>query len=245
VKVFISWSGERSRVIASALKSWLPLVIQDLDPWMSESDINKGTRWFADVSDQLQQASVGIICLTPENIDEPWILFEAGALSKTIQKTFVCPYLFQLKPADLKGPLAQFQVTQSEKDDTRRLLNTLNEALEKKLPSKVIEESFDVFWPKFEKTLEAIPSKPEIKKTKREDREILEEILLLVRSISSPKPQESSLSRVVPRGLPKTEPRTLTGTGYIGGKALTISLEELTKYLEDAKKSISTSEPTD
>lgn len=42
MKVFISWSGETSKKVALALKAWLPNVIQALDPWMSDKDIEKG-----------------------------------------------------------------------------------------------------------------------------------------------------------------------------------------------------------
>jgi hypothetical protein len=34
--------------------------------------------------------SVGIICLTPENWEKAWILFEAGALSKTVFVVSFC-----------------------------------------------------------------------------------------------------------------------------------------------------------
>jgi hypothetical protein len=33
--VFISWSGERSKLIAEAFYEWLPMVIQSAKPWMS------------------------------------------------------------------------------------------------------------------------------------------------------------------------------------------------------------------
>ena len=33
-----------------------------------------------------------------QNTQEPWLLFETGALSKTIDSTFVCPYLIDLAP---------------------------------------------------------------------------------------------------------------------------------------------------
>ena len=32
--VFISWSGEQSRMVASGLWTWLPRVIQASKPWM-------------------------------------------------------------------------------------------------------------------------------------------------------------------------------------------------------------------
>ena len=56
---------------------------------------------------RLAAAKAGIICVTPSNLEAPWILFEAGALSKTLENTFVCPLLIGLEPADVSGPLAQ------------------------------------------------------------------------------------------------------------------------------------------
>lgn len=129
MKVFISWSGERSKAVAEALHDWLPNVIQTVRPWVSLADIEKGTRWSTDIAAQLEECRIGLICLTPENLSAPWLLFEAGALSKTLEKTFVCPYLVNLQPADVRGPLSQFQMTTAEKEETRKLLHTINKAL--------------------------------------------------------------------------------------------------------------------
>ncbi len=89
MKVFISWSGPRSAAVAEALRYWLPKVIQALEPWMSADDIEKGTRWRSGIATELEQSSVGIICLTRENLDSTWIHFEAGALSKQQKSTYV------------------------------------------------------------------------------------------------------------------------------------------------------------
>ena len=128
MNIFISWSGPTSKAVAEALRDWLKLVIQALDPWISP-DIEKGARWSAELAAQLGNAKTGIICLTPDNLEVPWILFEAGALSKTLENTYVCPYLFRVEPANLKGPLAQFQATRAEKEETRKLMHTVNRAL--------------------------------------------------------------------------------------------------------------------
>lgn len=67
MKIFISWSGERSKMIANALKSWLEKFFQTIEVFMSESDIEPGTRWAFRLNDELQISNYGIICLTPEN----------------------------------------------------------------------------------------------------------------------------------------------------------------------------------
>lgn len=44
-RVFISWSGDRSLLVATALRGWLKLVVQSIDPWFSGRDIPPGQRW--------------------------------------------------------------------------------------------------------------------------------------------------------------------------------------------------------
>lgn len=147
--VFISWSGEPSKAIANALREWLPQIINAIKPWLSSADIDAGSRWAIDVASRLQEAKAGIICLTPGNLHEDWILFEAGALSKTLTNTYVCPLLFDLEPSDVKGPLAQFQAVRANKDGLLTLLKTLNSASgENSRTESQIQEAFEVWWPK-------------------------------------------------------------------------------------------------
>jgi hypothetical protein len=92
--VFISWSGDRSKHVALALRDWLPMVLQAAKAFMSATDIVKGSRGLVELAGTLEVVKVGIICLTPENLSAPWLLFESGALSKTLDKgTLVCTYL--------------------------------------------------------------------------------------------------------------------------------------------------------
>lgn len=183
--IFISWSGERSRAAAEALRNWLPKIINAIKPWLSSADIDKGARWSTDIASRLEAAKVGIICLTPRNLHSDWILFEAGALSKTLNNTFVCPFLIGLEPSDVKPPLSQFQATRAVEIEVLKLLGTLNKALgEDALDESHIKEAFEVWWPKLESQLNSLPSEEAVAKPHREDRELLEEILGLVRSVA-------------------------------------------------------------
>ena len=183
MKVFISWSGPRSELLAEVLRSWLSDVIHVLDPWMSSHDIDKGRRWSSDIASELGQSNVGIICLTRENVNAPWILFEAGALAKAIDETFVCPYLLDLKPTELKGPLAQFQVTVANEEDTCKLLRTINKALgENARSSEQLEKAFKKWWPELKTAIDGIPKTLSPAKELRSERDLLEEMLSLIRS---------------------------------------------------------------
>jgi hypothetical protein len=181
--IFISWSRERSKKIADILTDWLPQVIQAAEPWMSKN-IEKGARWSPEISERLARSKIGIICLTPENLHEDWILFEAGALSK-IKDSNTCTFLIDLNPADIEQPLAQFQHTVFSKDDVKKLLVTINQQIEHPLQEKTLSSVFEKYWPELEEKIRSIPP-PKSKSRKNEkferpDRDLLEEILELSR----------------------------------------------------------------
>ena len=129
MRVFLSWSGESSHKVACVLKEWLPSVIQSIRPYVSSQDIDKGARWSTDIAKELHESTFGILCVTRANIDAPWINFEAGALSKTIERSSVAPFLFDIKRSEVQGPLLQFQSTVNEKDDVFKLIASLNSAM--------------------------------------------------------------------------------------------------------------------
>jgi hypothetical protein len=160
--VFISWSGDRSKIIASAFREWLPMVIQSAKPWMSSANIDKGSRGLQEMAKALDGIRVGISCLTPENLSAPWILYEAGSLAKTVDdKTRLCTYLLGgLKNEDVEPPLGQFQHTSPNKEDTRSLIRTINKAVgeDDPVPEKTLDTIFDRFWPVLEEKLQSVPS---------------------------------------------------------------------------------------
>jgi hypothetical protein len=178
---------------------------------MSAQDIDKGARWSADLTGQLQDIRVGLICLTPKNLQAPWILFEAGALSKTLEHTFVCPYLFALKPSDIQGPLAQFQATKAEKGDTQQLLHTINKVLgDQQLPDVKVDLAFEKWWVDLDGQLQHIPAVPGPVQPSCPERELLEEVLELVRGLT--RELSADLSEIAAaRRWPSRRLRDLTG----------------------------------
>lgn len=188
MKVFLSWSGERSKQVANLLSDWLSCVIQASRPWVSTRDLDRGTLWFGEINDQLKDTSVGVICLTQENKNRPWILFEAGALAKGLTTSRVCTLLIDLETKDIEDPLAQFNHTFPNRDSVLGLVRTLNSALGSQgLDTKILEQVFDTYWEQFEGkfkdilkgTESAEPAKP------RPKEDVLGEILENTRALSN------------------------------------------------------------
>ena len=149
-----------------ALHGWLPSVIQLLKPYISSEDIAKGTRGMAAISEGLENSSFGIICLTKDNIHAPWLNFEAGALSKSVERSRVAPFLFGVDVLEIReGPLFQFQASRFDKDDVKKLLDSLNTAgAAPLLREDLLNDAFDTLWPRLEDRLNEIRgSEPEAK----------------------------------------------------------------------------------
>lgn len=189
MKVFISWSGTVSRKVAIIFKEWMPNVIQCIDAYVSSENIEKGTRWSTDIAIELADSNFGILCITKDNVKEPWVNFEAGALSKSLDEAKVCPFLYDLKTSALTNtPLLQFQATNYDKNDVLKLMKSINTSCENNcIPEDLLEKSFEKWWDSLKEKLDEIcVDSTEIK----EEAEILvddntplmiEEILDLVR----------------------------------------------------------------
>jgi hypothetical protein len=182
----MSWSGERSHEVAKLLRWWTKCVIQATSPWISSEDVDRGSLWFTEIHGNLSDTAVGIVCLTDENKERPWILFESGALAKGLANSRVCTFLIDLEPKDIKDPLAQFNHTMPTEDGMKKLARTLNGALgTAQLPLDVLSDVCDTYWPMFKQRLDRLlvdfpPAKP---KVARSDNEVLEEILDSVRGM--------------------------------------------------------------
>src|SRR5688572_23952223 len=125
--VFISWSGRRSRQIAEALKDFLENVFDASlkgGIFLSTKEIRGGARWSEVINEALRECHFGIMCLTPENVSAPWVLFEAGALSKTAGEVCVCPYLHEVSADELGRPLQQFNAMMTHKEGTEKLVES-------------------------------------------------------------------------------------------------------------------------
>jgi hypothetical protein len=185
MEVFISWSGIKSRKIAEALREWMPNMLQNVKPYFCPADTEKGSKWISEISKKLFDCKFGILCITSENLQNNWIMFEAGALSN-FSTARVSPILFGIKFSQLSGPLTLFQVTNFEEGEIKQLFYNINSLLDPPVPEKTFDYTFSKMWPDLEeKIISILCEKSELAKDiNRTDREILEEVLELTRGYS-------------------------------------------------------------
>lgn len=185
MKVFISWSGKRSKALANALRDWLPMVLQYVEPWVSDKDISAGDRWAQAIAGELESSNFGIICITPENLNSEWILFESGALSKSMLDGKVIPLLYGLELSDLSGPLSQFQAQKVEETGLMEVVRAINKVGDNKASEQIVAQLVPTLWPQFQSSLDSIPDSESSEKHMRPQHEILEELVTSVRGINS------------------------------------------------------------
>jgi len=156
MKVFVSWSGKLSEKIASLLREYLPLLNSDIEPFVSSHDIESGSIWLHKMISELNATNYGIICFTPSNLQSPWMLFEAGAISK-LHNSSVCGLLIGgLYINDIPAPLSMFQNRLFEKNDFKKLISDINDKCTKPLDSKQFDRSFNTFWPSIDEEYKKI-----------------------------------------------------------------------------------------
>jgi len=160
--------------------------LQFTRPYFTPSDIEKGARWDNEISKELEQSQFGIFVMTQEALSSSWIMFEAGAISKVVEKARVCAIVFGINTTDLVGPLTTFQATVFNKDEVRQLLTTINNAAPKEvaLTDRHLGEAFDMWWPRLEQKVTAITSAAPLPSgPHRSERDLLEEIVENTRNL--------------------------------------------------------------
>jgi hypothetical protein len=172
VKVFISWSGEPSKSIARELDGWLESVVQAVDVWMSDEDIGSGARWNDAIAKSLSETDFGIVCVTRASQHALWLIFEAGALAKSVETARVVPLCIDLSPAEVTGPLAAFQARVLNKAGIKRLVHDVSAASEN---PKELGAVFDAMWPQLDAAvMKAIDEAPADKEPRRSARTCFE-----------------------------------------------------------------------
>ena len=100
-----------------------------------------------------------LICLASDNLEEPWILYEAGALSKR-QGDQVWTVLLDVENEQVKAPLGQFQHSKAEKDDLYKVIQSINGRSPKPKVDVDLKRLFEALWPQFDPAIDAIRKLP-------------------------------------------------------------------------------------
>ena len=154
---------------------------------MSQHDLESGSRWALELARELGDSSFGLVCLTRDNLLNPWLLFEAGALTKHLEGRACALLLNGLGATDVSMPLAQFQNRAFSKEEFITLVRDLNRRQEQPLDGEQLALVFDKWWPDLEREYAAVASRSinsSVSLPSRDEREILEEILLRIRDLS-------------------------------------------------------------
>ena len=154
MSVFISWSGGKSRLAAEAFYDLLPMILmKPKTEFYLSTGIYKGADWNANLNEGLRNADFGILCVTKENYSAPWMIYEAGFLSHKAGIGKVAPFLLDISPSELQGPVTQFQSTAFEKNDLKKLVLSLNFSETTPVRESDLASNFEVVYGTLEERL--------------------------------------------------------------------------------------------
>jgi hypothetical protein len=101
-----------------------------------------------------------------------------------LDDAYVCPYLLGIEKTQVTGPLAEFQMTVANPEETRALMQTLNRALVAGLDDERLSRLFDRAWPDLSKALEQTMRETEnATPAPRPQAELVDKVLTRVRAM--------------------------------------------------------------
>ncbi len=151
MRIFVMWSGVRSRTVAEALEALLNRTAKGAKVFVSSLDNRPGSPWRDQLKKSLDEANVGIACLTPENLTNPWIHFECGMIAK-LPKHDIFPLLTGVEADSMTDPFADYHATTSaNKKEMLQMVETLNAKRPRKNRQSrpELRKEFETHWPDF------------------------------------------------------------------------------------------------
>lgn len=79
MNIFISWSKHKSEKLAKETKTFLESVLNSVNCFFSP-DMYKGTSVDHEIYQKLLSCNNCIVCLTEENYNNPWLMYEASVI---------------------------------------------------------------------------------------------------------------------------------------------------------------------
>ena len=103
MKIFVSWSKQKSRRLAEATKKLILNVLGNSVQIFFSPDMYRGTCVDNEIHNNLLGSDKCIVCITSENYKNPWLMYEAGVVygahfSSPGSNNIVVPFLFEHIP---------------------------------------------------------------------------------------------------------------------------------------------------
>ncbi|MGB7449785.1 MAG: toll/interleukin-1 receptor domain-containing protein [Ornithinimicrobium sp.] len=196
--VFISWSGERSKEVASTLKKWIEEEYDLVSVFFSDDSIEAGQRGIREIHEGLHDADAAVVVVTSESMTSAWVNYEVGVMSGYFkesagQQRKVIPVLVDLdSPAQMEGPIRDFQAVTLDRKGLLKMLESINLAIN--VPPSKAEQKLERSWERLEPLLEEAKTHvgadsrtsraSSARESKRTVEEMVTEVLELVREQS-------------------------------------------------------------
>lgn len=139
MKIFISWSKDKSRRLALATKKLLENTLSNAIEVFFSPDMYKGTCVDNEIHRNLIESEKCIVCITAENFKNPWLMYEAGVVYgahfNSPGEGVVIPILFEHipswsswvdKPLNRYVPIRMDNDSNISKDDFKKFITELS-----------------------------------------------------------------------------------------------------------------------
>lgn len=145
IKIFLSWSGDKSKKLANVFKTYVADILPKVDFYFSPDDLKGGEKWRQSIEEGLNNNTYGIIFLTPSNLTSKWIYFEAGAISKSTKQAKILPFLYKIDINELGQPFSDYQCKSFSADSILTTILEINDCQSEvyQLPSETIKRNFN------------------------------------------------------------------------------------------------------
>ena len=159
-KVFISWSGLMSKNLANELHSFLSKVIPGIDFFVSSADIKNGQSWLEVIKDEIVECDAAILCIYKENLESPWLNFEAGGVYFGGRQQSLYPFVFEHTDEGSRGPVSHLQSSSFSRNTLWEAVDELSKLTATRI-SQEVQLSFNENWPDLEKSIDKALSDPD------------------------------------------------------------------------------------
>lgn len=166
MKIFLSWSKLKSKELAMVTKDFLEGMFRGtITVWMSSESIAYGSMSMLDINKALKDSEKCITFITEENVNSPWIMYEAGAIagknyleSESDIGDAVVPIIFDNIDSKnfVSHPLNQFQRLSFCKESMYKLIKQLNVKTNAFSDDKTLEKQFNLNWNSLNKSIKNI-----------------------------------------------------------------------------------------